>query len=114
VPLDVLSREVARLVREGVTGWVCAADHQAYRLVRDLRELGLRVPKDCSVTGYDGDPVPDGLPQLTTIKMPFRDIGVSSVVSLLRKIDHPTAPRRHILVSGREIYGESTGPAPKR
>jgi len=106
-PEEVARRAVA-LVRGGVTGIVCAADHQAYPLVRALREAGIRVPQDVSVTGFDGVDPPAGEPQLTTIRAPFRDIGISTVISLMRRVSHPAAPRRHILVCGRSIIGETT------
>lgn len=97
-----------RMIRNGVTGIVCAADHQAYPLVKALREEGIRVPEDVSITGFDGEDPAEGMPQMTTIRTPFRDIGVSSVVSLLRRVTHPSASRRHILVAGRPIIGETT------
>lgn len=112
VPLDTLSGEVARLVREGVTGWVCAADHQAYRLLGDLITLGVKVPEECSITGFDGVQPPEGMPRLTTVRQPFRDMGLSAVVSLLRRSADPSSPRRHVLVSCREIIGETTSAAP--
>lgn len=108
IPLEELSRQVAGLTRNGVTGWVCAADHQAYRLLADLKTLGVRVPGDCSVTGFDGVKPPRGLPQLTTMRTPFRDMGFSAVVSLLRRVDNPSTPRRHIMVSGRVVVGKTT------
>ena len=98
------------MIGEGVTGIICAADHQAYPLVSALRASGIRVPEEVSVTGFDGVEPPDGEPQLTTVRMPFRDIGISSVVSLLRRVSHPAAPRRHILVCGRSIFGATTAP----
>jgi LacI family transcriptional regulator len=103
-------KKVIRLVREGVTGIVCAADHQAYPLVRALQEAGIRVPEDVSVTGFDGETPPEGMPQMTTVHMPFKDIGISSVVSLLRRVALPSAPRRHILVSGRILEGATCAP----
>jgi LacI family transcriptional regulator len=105
---------VRRMVGRGVTGIVCAADHQAYPLAAALRESGLRVPGDVSITGFDGIEPPSGQPRLTTVRMPFRDIGISSVVSLLRRVSHPSAPRRHILVCGRSIFGETTSRPEKK
>lgn len=107
---DAVVEEVKRMIGEGVTGIICAADHQAYPLVSALRASGIRVPEEVSVTGFDGVEPPDGEPQLTTVRMPFRDIGISSVVSLLRRVSHPAAPRRHILVCGRSIFGATTAP----
>lgn len=110
ISLEDLGSEVARLVKKGVTGWVCAADHQAYHLIGELKKHGLSVPGDCSITGFDGVRPPRGMPQLTTIKVAFQDMGVSSVVSLLRAASNPTAARRHILISGEVIRGKTSAP----
>ena len=108
VSLEDLGANVAKLVKKGVTGWVCAADHQAYHLVNELKEHKVSVPEDCSVTGFDGVRPPRGLPQLTTVKVAFKDMGVSSVVSLLRTVSNPTSARRHIQISGTIIPGKTT------
>lgn len=105
-PEAVLERAI-ELVESGVTAFVCAADHQAYPLIAGLRQAGLRVPEDVSVTGFDGIEGPPGLPVLTSIRQPFRDIGYSTVVSLMRRVKSPAAPRRHILVGGQAIVGET-------
>ena len=110
IDLEVLGAQVADFVRQGVTAWVCAADHQAYHLISELKKHGLSVPGDCSVTGFDGINHPRGLPQLTTVKVSFKDMGISSVVSLLRTVSNPTAPRRHILISGKVIEGKTSSP----
>ncbi len=108
IPLDELADQAAALVRSGVTAWVTAADHQAYHLIAALKARGLSIPRDCSITGFDGIRPPDGLPQVTTIRVPFRDIGISAISSLMRKIDHPNTSRRNIQVSGELIAGDTT------
>ncbi len=100
---------VATHVRRGVTAWVCAADHQAYGLLHHLRHLQVRVPQDCSITGFDGIPPPPEMPQLTTIKVPYWDMGGAAVSRLLNRIEHPSAPRRHILIAGQPIFGDTIG-----
>ncbi|MGC9450412.1 MAG: LacI family DNA-binding transcriptional regulator [Oceanipulchritudo sp.] len=113
IEVEEVEAAARRMIEGGVTGIVCAADHQAYHLVQALRESGIRVPEDVSVTGFDGEEPPPGMDQLTTVRTPFRDIGVSSVVSLLRRVTHPSASRRHILVSGRPLIGATTA-APRK
>jgi LacI family transcriptional regulator len=107
-PDEVINR-AQRMIESGVTALVCAADHQAYHLIDGLKLRGIRVPKDVSVTGFDGLIPPPGMPQLATVRQPFRDIGYSTVVSLMRRVKSPAAPRRHILVGGRFIEGETVG-----
>ena len=101
---------IKRFIKAGVTAIVCAADHQAYELYDALTEAGIRVPRDISLTGFDGEIPQHGRPQLMTVQTPFREIGFSSVVSLLRRVTHPSAPSRQILVSGKVIDGETVLP----
>lgn len=100
--------QVIEKIKEGITGFVCAADHQAYELIRRLRERGIKIPEDISITGYDGIPVPAGMPNLTTYSTPFTEIGMTGMVSLQRRIDHPLASRSHVLVDGATIMGVTT------
>jgi LacI family transcriptional regulator len=99
---------VARLIREqNVTAWVCAADHQAYQLTQDLTSRGFRVPEDCSITGFDGlDPV-SGQKRVTSMRVPHDQIGFAAVTRLINRLQHPTAPRRKILVEAQYVAGET-------
>jgi LacI family transcriptional regulator len=109
-----IAQRVVRLIRdEGVTAWVCAADHQAYRLIADLELAGVRVPVDCSVTGFDGIETPAGAQPLTTVRVPYEDMGGSAVIRLRGRIEHPSAPRRHNLVAGRFMVGRTTAAPPR-
>lgn len=92
---------VAGRVRDGVTAWVCAADHQAYDLVAALKSRGLCVPEQVSVTGFDGIRKPKGAPLLTTVEIPYREIGLTGGRRLLDLIRKPFESPHHILVSGR-------------
>jgi LacI family transcriptional regulator len=101
-----------RVRRHDVTAWVCAADHQAYHLIQDLEPLGISVPKDCSITGFDGVPPPSGMPQVASMRVPHEDIGQSAVSRLLGRILHPRAPRRKILVEAQPVEGTTIAPPP--
>ena len=107
LPADV-SATVAQIhARDRVTAWVCAADHQAYHLAQDLTARGLRVPEDCSITGFDGlDPVA-GQKRVTSMRVPHEQIGSAAVTRLVNRIQHPTAPRRKILVEAQYVAGET-------
>ncbi len=105
--------EVARLVREDrVTAWVCAADHQAYQLMADLRDRGLRAPEDLSITGFDGQPPPPGLPALAGLAVPNADVGASAVARLVGRLLQPGSRRRTTLVSPHPVEGATLGPPP--
>jgi len=111
---DTVSATVARLIeKDQVTAWVCAADHQAYGLIADLRARGLRVPRDCSVTGFDGLPPPEALtpaerlPRVTSMAVPHEQIGAAALTRLVNRIANPTAPYKKTLVDPRLVEGET-------
>jgi len=108
-----LADAVAHATRtDGVTAWVCAADHQAYQLIADLQTRGLHVPQDCSVTGYDGNEPLPGLPALTTLRVPNVEIGASAVARLGSRLLQPTSPRRKTLVETTFVPGVTLAPPP--
>lgn len=94
----------------GVTAFVCAADHQAFLVIRGLAERGVKVPAEISVTGFDGTPVPDGLPDPTTIRSPLREMGAAAFHRLINRIQDPGQPVRHILHQGRLVEGGTIAP----
>jgi LacI family transcriptional regulator len=110
-PEEVADAVVAGIKR-GVTAFVCAADHQAYETRRLLAARGIRVPEDCSLTGFDGIEPPTGATRITTVRVPYDEIGRSAFHQLMRRIEHPTAPRRHVLVDGELVEGDSIGSLP--
>ncbi len=110
---EQLADAVATKTRQDrVTAWVCAADHQAYELIRDLSARGLSVPKDCSITGYDGIIPPYGLPQIATIRVPPEDIGAAALARVMNRLIMPKTPARKILVGAEVVAGASIAPPP--
>ena len=111
---DIAEMVASRIRDDGVKAWVCAADHQAYTLIKDLEKYGIQVPEDCSVTGFDGIEVPAGLQPLTTVQVPFEEMGISAVIRLVGRIQDNSAPRRHNLVAGRLVVGQTTAQVSQR
>lgn len=108
-PAAIADEVTRRVTKDKVTAWVCAADHQAYQLMSDLKERGLKVPEDCSLTGFDGNDVPPGLAPLATLRAPNEDIGASAVARLISRLLDPSSAHRKILVETEFIDGRTTG-----
>jgi len=106
-PADVSATVAQLITQDGVTAWVCAADHQAYPLIHDLQARGIRVPEDCSITGFDGLEPPTGMRPVTSMRVPHEHIGSSALTRLINRIEHPTSPRRKILVEAQLVTGET-------
>ena len=97
----------AKRVREGVTAWVCAADHQAYDLMAGLRARGLRIPDDVSVTGFDGIEAPASELELTTIIIPYREIGFTGTKRLHDLMRKRFVSPQHILIGSQMREGRT-------
>jgi LacI family transcriptional regulator len=113
-PTQVADAVAQRVKQDHVTAWVCAADHQAYQLAQDLPARGLRVPEDCSITGFDGLDPTAGQKRVTSMRVPHEQIGSAAVTRLVNRIQHPTAPRRKILVEAQYVGGETIIAPPAR
>jgi DNA-binding LacI/PurR family transcriptional regulator len=83
--------------------------------MRVARELGLRVPDDLSVVGFDDiDLAAHVDPPLTTVHQPIRQKGADAVRLLLAEIEQREAHRpEHLRLETRLIIRGSTGPAPR-
>jgi DNA-binding LacI/PurR family transcriptional regulator len=88
--LAALPRLLAR--RPDVTAVFCHSDLVAVGALTALRTLGKRVPDDCSVVGCDGlDSAAFTSPPLTTVRVPFYDIGTEAMRVLLKIVGGGTA-----------------------
>ena len=71
------------------TALFCANDATAQGVLRGLAEAGVAVPAQMSVISIDNIPEAEQTkPLLTTVKVPFRDLGSFAVKTLLDRIDH--------------------------
>jgi DNA-binding LacI/PurR family transcriptional regulator len=103
-------RRAVEQMRDGVTAWVCAADHQAYDLIKALRERGYEVPRDISVTGFDGIIRPPDLPALETVRIPYYEIGFGASRRLYDKLNKRYDAPQEILLDCRLQEGATVGP----
>jgi DNA-binding LacI/PurR family transcriptional regulator len=95
------------------TAIMCVNDLMAIGVLRELRDQGLRVPEDISVTGFDNIRWSEFcFPRLTTIHIPREQIGKMSVEALLNNAVIARAGR-DIMIDPEFLVRESTGPARK-
>lgn len=85
------------------------SDTMAMGAIRALEDMGLRVPDDVSVMGFDGIEMGKYYkPRITTIEQPVQEIARSSVEVLLDMLDNAAAPR-HVLVNAVLHMRDSVG-----
>jgi LacI family transcriptional regulator len=93
------------------TAVVAANDLLALGCYDALGELGLEVPSDVAVIGFNDMPFVDKLrPPLTTVRIPHYKMGAQAARTLLAHLNNPEAPIEHIRFKPELIVRGSTAP----
>jgi LacI family transcriptional regulator len=96
------------------TAIICVNDFMALGVVRELREHGLEVPRDVSVTGYDNISLSEyAFPPLTTVNIPREMIGHLAFSALVPEHEDAQVRGREFLIDPELVIRESTGSPPK-
>lgn len=86
-------------------------DRQAVGVYRALHELGLRVPNDISVIGFDNLPFTQLLsPPLTTVDAPRLELGRTAATMLLRLINGETLDMPRVVLPTHFVERQSCRP----
>jgi len=100
---------IEALARNEISLLVAGNDMIAIGAILYLREIGLRVPEDVSVIGYDGTSISKVFtPKLTTIKQSLDVIGEQSIQILTRRTQHPSMPLQRCSTTVELVSGGST------
>jgi DNA-binding LacI/PurR family transcriptional regulator len=99
----------------GFTACLSFNDIAAIGSIRALHDVGLRVPQDVSVVGFDDiKEAAFQTPSLTTIRQPLHEMGALAVKILLEQLNALNGKEsRQVAVAPELIVRESTGPAAK-
>ncbi|TWB77850.1 LacI family transcriptional regulator [Nitrospirillum amazonense] len=83
-------------------------------VVKAARTLGLRIPHDIAVAGFDNEPWTELVePGLTVIEQPVETIGREAMALLFQRLRTPDAPTRKVVLSGRCVARGSTAALPR-
>jgi DNA-binding LacI/PurR family transcriptional regulator len=105
----------ARLIDRGVTGIVCASDPLALGAIRAARRVGLVVPADLSIVGYDDSVFMSCTdPPLTTVRQPIEAIGRAAVELLTGQIEGAAIATDELFFEPEMVARGSTATASTR
>jgi LacI family transcriptional regulator, repressor for deo operon, udp, cdd, tsx, nupC, and nupG len=94
------------------TALICDDDLLAAGACKAARRMGLRVPEDVSVTGFDDLSLATALePELTTVRLPAEEVGAAGMRALLAVLEGRTAKTPVIPVQ-LVCRGSTAPPAP--
>jgi DNA-binding LacI/PurR family transcriptional regulator len=100
--------------RDNVTAVFAANDQMALGLLHAFNELGIRVPEDVSVVGFDDEPeAAYFIPSLTTIRQDFEALGrrgVENLLAMLQGADYEPPAR----IAPELVVRKSTAPPRER
>ncbi len=94
----------------GLEAIICANDYTAARLLKTLSHLGISVPKDLRLIGFDDVRYATLVAvSLTTIHQPSRDIATAAFQTLEARIHDPLLPTRTLLLNPKLVVRDSCG-----
>ena len=97
---ECLNLHLPKLLDQGCTAIVCSHDILAHSVMVHCQELGLRVPEDVSILGFDDIPLCRyTIPPLTTIRQDRMNLGKSALYAL-------TSQMNHVCVSSLLLHAE--------
>jgi LacI family repressor for deo operon, udp, cdd, tsx, nupC, and nupG len=104
-----------RLIERGATAIICGSDVMALGAVRAARRLGLEVPRDLSIVGYDDSTFMTAVnPPITTIRQPVEAMGAAAVGLLTSQMTGSPPRAEEILFEPELVVRGSTTIAPDR
>jgi GntR family transcriptional regulator, arabinose operon transcriptional repressor len=107
---DPADPEFARGLVRQADACVCANDHTAALLMHTFEALGVHVPRDVRIAGFDDTRYAKLLAvPLTTMHQPCREIGAVAVRAMLERCQAPDLPPRQILLEAALVVRSSCG-----
>ena len=92
------------------TAVICGNDVLAVGAVKRAKQLELAVPEDLSITGFADIEVSELIdPELTTVHVPHREMGIAAAKSLIAMLKTQTPVESHLLET-RIVNRRSLGP----
>ena len=93
------------------TAIFAASDMQAVGVLEAAKDLGIAVPEQLSVIGFDGIEVSELL-DFSTVRQPMQEMGEIAAAALVQLIDNPAQTPELIRFDTRLVERHTTGPAP--
>ena len=94
---------------EPPTAIFVSSDVLAFATLAAIHQHGLRIPDDVAVVGFDDNPVSRYAdPPLTSVYLPFEEMGRRAGKMLLDLLLHPDEPTCEVLLEGQLVVRASS------
>ncbi len=89
--------------------YVASSDVLAAAVIRAAKQVGMRVPEDVMVVGFDNVDISSATsPTITTVSLPRFQLGYTACELLIDRIHNPEIPPQQVLLGTEMIMREST------
>ncbi len=96
-------------LKERPTALACVNDQTALVALEALARIGVRVPTECAVTGFDDGPeAARSLPPLSTVRQPTEKMGEEAARLLIERLNAPNAPIQNVILPVEFVRRAST------
>jgi LacI family transcriptional regulator len=97
-----------------LTAVICSNDKMAVGALKMLNQLGVKVPQDLSLIGFD-DAEESAIvsPALTTFRQPVFEIGLKAAELLLQQIETGTPTPHNLLLPAELVVRQTVAPPPR-
>ncbi len=93
------------------TALVASSDAEAFGVMQVAREMGVSIPRDLSLVGFDDIPEASYVtPTLTTVRQPMREMGVLAAEMLMSIVEEGQGQMSTVQLPTQLIVRETTGP----
>lgn len=101
---------VGRIKNGQTEAIICVNDMTAIRLMQYLLKIGISIPDDVRIVGFDDSPIDEFLPvPLTTIRQNVPALAYEAVRTLKDRLEKPDSPARDVMVATELIIRQSCG-----
>lgn len=97
-----------RLIQNGADAIFASNDIMALGVYEGAQEMGVSIPRDVALVGFDDLPLSAPVP-LTTIRQPLRQKGAAAIDLLLDLIEGRTVGPQHIFLPTQLVIRQSCG-----
>ncbi|WP_018248304.1 LacI family DNA-binding transcriptional regulator [Orenia marismortui] len=107
---EIISKNTKKLLKKNpdLTAIFAVDDLMAYRSILAIKELGLKVPEDISVVGFNNNPLSQLItPSLTTVDINTYQLGEEATSILINVIENKISEYYHKIVEANIIIRNS-------
>lgn len=109
-----LHHTIQNLIARGATALLCEHDQLAFEAAIACREMGIRVPGQLSICGFDDSEWARMLPEgITTMAQDMEQVGTQAAELLLAGLSAPLSAARQVVIPTKLIARGTTGAVAK-